>query len=87
MNLFGGKPNPRPYVVEMDYPDGTTIEVKVEAYDAMEATVAAIFRADKEHGEKGVRKITDVRPDVDRLRESVMEDNTVRRILEGAEGK
>ncbi len=84
MSLLNKKLTPRPYVVELTSPDGTTVEVKVEAYDAIEAIVAAPFAADKLYGKGVTRDISGIRPDVDQLRAAAMEERMVRRIVESA---
>ena len=83
MSMLDKNPKSRPYIVELTSPDGTKMEVKVDAYDACEAIIAAVCRADAESGDGPERKVTSIKPDVDRLREVAMETSMVRRIVEG----
>lgn len=82
MSLFNKEPQPRPYLVEMTAPGGDPVEVKVEAYDVMEAVFCAALRATTQHGEDLTRVVTGVRPDVDKLRFAAAEDSVVRRIVD-----
>lgn len=84
MSLFDKELRSRPYVIELVSAGGTVVEVKVEAYDVMEAIVTAMVRAETEHGEDPTRKVSNMRPDVDHLREQAMAESVVKRIVDGA---